>query len=291
LVLRSRDTQRQIPDTRMNWTLLRAEDARPMQPAPADFRRATLVFRVKGRASHAGVSPQDGVNAVVELAALIGRVSEVAGRQSGWLWRWRQASGGQVSNVIPDQASATLEIFLPRGEEGERRLQALWRAADARLLPRAAVSHELLDGPPLGLRGSTEAWAGADTRVPNLPAFDLLKEQAAKGVTAARFPGLSISLDGQVTFLPFNANEEAKALAALASEINQGLGGKPLRLLPRTTGATDAAWAAQSGKPVLEGFGLPGGGYHTNDDEFILHETIPRRVTLAAEMVRSACRR
>lgn len=291
LVMRSRDTQRLVRETRMNWTQLRAEDTQALVPASAEHRQITLTFRVKGRASHAGVSPEEGVNALVEMAALVGRVSEVAAAQSRWQWGWRQAAGGQVSNVIPERASATLEIAVPAGQDVPSVLQLLRQAAETRLLPKAEVTQEVIEGAPQGLKGSAEAFASADVRIPTVEAFDQLKENGTRLAMKARFPGSAITLAGGVGFPPFNATEEAKSLATLASDINRALGGRPLRQFPRTFGATDAAWAAQSGKPVLEGFGLPGGGYHTTDDEYILVEPIGRRIALAAEMVRSVCRR
>jgi acetylornithine deacetylase/succinyl-diaminopimelate desuccinylase-like protein len=58
-------------------------------------------------------------------------------------------------------------------------------------------------------------------------------------------------------------------------------------LVPRTYGATDAVWASQSGKPVIESMGLPGGNYHSSEEEFVLIDRIPRRMALVAEMIRA----
>jgi acetylornithine deacetylase/succinyl-diaminopimelate desuccinylase-like protein len=91
-------------------------------------------------------------------------------------------------------------------------------------------------------------------------------------------------------FPAFNANAEGRALAELARDINLGLGAH-LNLYPRTYGGTDAVWAAQSGKPVVESMGLPGGNYHSSEEEFILIDRIPRRLVLVAEMIRAIARR
>ena len=37
----------------------------------------------------------------------------------------------------------------------------------------------------------------------------------------------------------------------------------------RTGGGTDAAYAALSGKPVIESLGLPGFGYHSDKAEYV----------------------
>ena len=46
-------------------------------------------------------------------------------------------------------------------------------------------------------------------------------------------------------------------------------------------------WASQSGKPVVENLGLPGGNYHSSEEEYVLVDRIGRRVALAAEMIRA----
>lgn len=53
----------------------------------------------------------------------------------------------------------------------------------------------------------------------------------------------------------------------------------------RTGGGTDAAYAALSGKPVIESLGLPGFGYHSNQAEYVMVDAIPRRLYLASRLV------
>jgi glutamate carboxypeptidase len=62
--------------------------------------------------------------------------------------------------------------------------------------------------------------------------------------------------------------------------------GHTLTVVPVTGGGTDAAYAALSGKPVIESLGLPGFGYHSNNAEYVLIDAIPRRLFLTAEMIR-----
>ncbi|MEJ8823889.1 glutamate carboxypeptidase [Variovorax humicola] len=50
-------------------------------------------------------------------------------------------------------------------------------------------------------------------------------------------------------------------------------------------GGTDAAYASLSGKPVIEGMGLPGFGYHTDKAEYVVVDAIPRRLYMAARMI------
>jgi len=57
-----------------------------------------------------------------------------------------------------------------------------------------------------------------------------------------------------------------------------------------TGGATDAGFAAQSGKAiVVESFGLAGAGYHARD-EYIEIDSIVPRLYLMMRMLQSAAR-
>jgi glutamate carboxypeptidase len=83
---------------------------------------------VSGRAAHAGINPEDGVNAVHELALQIARVMKLNDARRGITVQTTVAAGGTVSNVVPDQARAEVDIRLVRqadARELERKLHAL----------------------------------------------------------------------------------------------------------------------------------------------------------------------
>lgn len=81
-----------------------------------------------GRAAHAGLNPEDGINAIEEIALQIARVS-----------RWNQPGrgitvsagileGGTRTNVIPDKARVVVDVRAARAEDMralERRFRAL----------------------------------------------------------------------------------------------------------------------------------------------------------------------
>ncbi|MEJ8852359.1 glutamate carboxypeptidase [Variovorax rhizosphaerae] len=50
-------------------------------------------------------------------------------------------------------------------------------------------------------------------------------------------------------------------------------------------GGTDASYASLSGKPVIESMGLPGFGYHSDKAEYVVVDSIPRRLYMAARMI------
>lgn len=290
LILRSREVQQQVPGTRMNWTVARAEDPRALDKlAPAGQRFSTLAFRITGRASHAGVNPAGGINAVVEMADLIRRTTEAAAAQPGARLHWRSAGGGLVSNIIPDRAQAVAELALPAGADAAPVLQALRQVAQQALLPGAQISIDTGEGLGAQPGGSGEAYASADMRVPDPAGFAQLSQAARQLVNRQKFASSAISVQDGLGFPAYNASEEGRRLAAMAKDIYAALGGT-LDLVPRTYGGTDAVWASQSGKPVVEGFGLPGGNYHSSEEEFVLVDRIPRRLLLAAEMIRALSR-
>jgi glutamate carboxypeptidase len=56
-------------------------------------------------------------------------------------------------------------------------------------------------------------------------------------------------------------------------------------VIPLTGGGADAAHAALSGEPVIEGPGLPGFGDHSPQAEFVAIDALPHRLYLAVRMM------
>jgi len=65
---------------------------------------------VQGRASHAGLAPEKGVNAIHEVALQIARVKEWNDLPRGVSVNVGQVAGGTRPNVIPDHARAVLDL-------------------------------------------------------------------------------------------------------------------------------------------------------------------------------------
>ncbi len=108
----------------------------------------------------------------------------------------------------------------------------------------------------------------------------VLTERAAK----PRLPESKISINIELGRPAFNANAEGKRLIQKAVDIYKEAGFE-LTVIPATGGGTDASYAALSGKPVVEGLGLPGFGYHSNNAEYVMLDAIPRRLYLATRMI------
>jgi glutamate carboxypeptidase len=107
---------------------------------------------VTGRAAHAGINPQDGVNAVHELALQIARLTKMNDPRRGITVQATVVSGGTVSNVVPEQARAEIDIRLARLADArgiERKLHALRPILKgARLEVRGGVNRPPLERTP-----------------------------------------------------------------------------------------------------------------------------------------------
>src|SRR5262249_20747221 len=75
---------------------------------------AAVVLNVKGRASHAGQAPEQGRNALYELAHQILQTRDLSDPATGVKMNWTIASAGTNRNVIPAIASATADVRVLR---------------------------------------------------------------------------------------------------------------------------------------------------------------------------------
>jgi glutamate carboxypeptidase len=124
----------------------------------------------------------------------------------------------------------------------------------------------------------------ADVRYPTNALYDAFLADLKMRVAKQKLPDAKIELVTDPGRPAFVANDGGKALIAKAVGIYKDLG-HGLMTAPITGGGTDAAYAAKSGKPVVEALGLPGFGYHTTFAEYVNLEAIPRRLYLAAQMI------
>lgn len=104
-------------------------------PAPGGraktARKGTGLFtlEVEGRAAHAGLEPEKGVNAVLEIARQIERVSTFAKPELGTTVNVGTVEGGTHANVVPAEARAEIDVRFSttaealRVEEGIRGLE------------------------------------------------------------------------------------------------------------------------------------------------------------------------
>lgn len=83
---------------------------------------------VSGRSAHAGIDPESGVNAVHELALQISRLREFNNPRRGITVQANVVNGGTASNVVPERASALVDLRVARVSDVSvlnRKLRAL----------------------------------------------------------------------------------------------------------------------------------------------------------------------
>jgi glutamate carboxypeptidase len=69
---------------------------------------------VHGRSAHAGINPEAGVNAISELARQVLRIEKLARPRQGLTLSVDVIEGGSRSNVIPERATAWVDVRIPR---------------------------------------------------------------------------------------------------------------------------------------------------------------------------------
>ena len=111
-------------------------------------------------------------------------------------------------------------------------------------------------------------------------AVKVLEDRAAKPKLAGSQIKVQLT-DGRPSW---NADVASRHLIDKAVAIYKEVGPE-MAIIPSIGGGSDAATAAQTGKPVLEGLGLPGFGYHSDKAEYVLIDAIARRLYLSSRLI------
>ncbi|MGH9398166.1 MAG: M20 family metallopeptidase [Terriglobia bacterium] len=84
-------------------------------------RKGVGIFEisVRGRSAHAGINPAAGINAISEMAGQIARIEGFAKPASGLTINVGVIEGGTRANVVPEIASATVDVRIIRPRDGE----------------------------------------------------------------------------------------------------------------------------------------------------------------------------
>jgi glutamate carboxypeptidase len=122
---------------------------------------ASIRIQVKGRAAHAGMAPQDGRNAAIELMHQVGALQgafPLSG--SGVTVNLTVLRAGERANIIPDSAEATLNVRFRKAAEFDAVLARVETASHTILVPdtTVTVSHDP-SYPPLTENAQIDALA------------------------------------------------------------------------------------------------------------------------------------
>ena len=80
----------------------------------------TITVHLEGRASHAGLEPEKGINSLVELASLIPQIVAIANPALGTTVTPTMASSGTADNVVPAMTICAVDIRVAIPEEKPR---------------------------------------------------------------------------------------------------------------------------------------------------------------------------
>ena len=77
------------------------------------------LLKVTGKASHSGLDFEKGQSAIVELAAQIGKISKLVDLKRGLTLNVGTMQGGTRVNVVPAEASATMDVRIARMKDAK----------------------------------------------------------------------------------------------------------------------------------------------------------------------------
>lgn len=212
---------------RQHDVALNLEPGRPADGLVVERKgSATALIEVKGLASHAGVAPDAGRNAAMEVAHQVLQLSKTGDAAKKTTVNFTVLAANGPTNVIPASASAKGDVRAATPEELDRVEKDLLRISQNKLIPDTEVRVRLIRGlPPM----------------PRSPASDKLVAMA-EGIYGEIGKKLTIESSG---------------------------------------GAADASLVAGVGVPVLDGFGIVGGGIHTPDEYAEVESVVPRLYLLS----------
>jgi glutamate carboxypeptidase len=101
---------------------------------------ASVTLTVKGRASHSGVSPEKGVNALYELAHQVLQTRDLSDPAVGLKMNWTLANAGTTRNMIPPAAQAVADVRVLRVADYDAIEKNVRERIKKQLLPEAKVA-------------------------------------------------------------------------------------------------------------------------------------------------------
>ena len=182
-----------------------------------------VLLDVTGRASHAGGAPEEGLNALYELAHQMLQMRDLTDPEAGIKLNWTLASGGSARNVIPAQARAT----------GDFRVLRVAAYDEVERLVRERVKNQLIADatvevsferrrPPLEVSDASRALAAhAQSVYRELGRTLRVTEHAAGGGTDAAFAALESDAPVIEGFGPvgYGAHSDAREYVELDSVV------------------------------------------------------------------------
>jgi glutamate carboxypeptidase len=153
---------------------------------------AAATIAVHGRASHAGAAPEQGVNALYELAHQVLQARDLSQPEVGLKANWTLAKAGVVRNMIPPEAQAQADIRVDRIADYDGIEQKLRERIKNKLLPEAQVELTFeRRRPPLQATDASRALAAHAAKIYEEIGMKLtVRDRPTGGGTDAAFASL-----------------------------------------------------------------------------------------------------
>ena len=137
-------------------------------------RKGVGTFRVDiaGRASHAGLEPEKGVNALVELAAQVQKIVAIAQPEIGTTVTPTIASAGTTENVVPAAAQITVDVRVNVVSE-KARVESAFSALQPTVSGATISVSGSINRPPMHESASTTLYAVAQSVAQGIGITDL----------------------------------------------------------------------------------------------------------------------
>jgi glutamate carboxypeptidase len=196
--LGSPSSRRLIEDEAAGCTAALVLEASADGGAVKTERKGVSLYQVRahGRAAHAGLEPERGVNATVELAHQVLAVTALADPGRGTTVTPTLLSAGTTTNTVPATGSFAVDVRVPDAAEQQRIDDAMYALAPA--LPGARL--EVTGGPnrpPLDAQSSAQLFAHAERLAVELGLPPLTRASVGGGSDGNFTAGIGVAtLDG-----------------------------------------------------------------------------------------------
>lgn len=125
-----------------------------------------LFLKTTGVASHAGSAPEQGRNAITELAHQLLQLNDLGDPEKGTTVNWTIVKGGTRRNIIPAEADAEGDMRYSDYGEIDRVTADVERISRNRLIPDTGVEFRIERGrPPLPRNNASEQLAAVAQKV------------------------------------------------------------------------------------------------------------------------------
>jgi len=127
----------------------------------------TFEVAIGGRASHAGLEPEAGVNALIEASHQVLAITDIARPEIGTTVTPTVANAGTTDNVVPAEATVVVDVRVESADEKDR-VEAAFAALRPKLDEATITISGGVNRPPMPESASTELYAIARDVLPGI---------------------------------------------------------------------------------------------------------------------------